>query len=119
MKRGESISRPFNENTTLAVLVTNVQLDKAAVSKLAQMAQDGLARAIHPVHTPYDGDTVFALSTREHPVGSIPKEEILTILGTLAAEAVSQAILRAVSLAKGLPNLPAYTDLMEGHPDAH
>ncbi len=119
MKRGESISRPFSENTTLAVLVTNVQLNKAAVSKLAQMAQDGLARAIHPAHTPYDGDTVFALSTGEHPVGSIPKVEILTILGTLAAEAVSQAILRAVTLAKGLPNLPAYADLMEGKPDAY
>jgi L-aminopeptidase/D-esterase-like protein len=119
MKRGEFLSCPFSQNTTLAVVVTNVQLDKAAVSKLAQMAQDGLARAIYPAHTPYDGDTVFALSTSEHPVGSIPKEETLTLLGTLAAEAVSQAILRAVTRAKGLPNLPAYSDLVEGKPHVY
>ena len=119
MERGESIRRPLGENTTLAVLGTNVQLNKAEVSKLAQMAQDGLARAIHPAHTPYDGDAVFALSTGDYPIGSIPKAEILTTLGTLAAEAISRAILRGVSRAKGLPNLPAYADLTEDKPGAY
>ena len=117
IKRGELISRLLGENTTLAVLATNVLLSKADVNKLAQMAQDGLPRAIHPVHTPYDGDTVFALSTGEYLAGSISKAEVLTVLGTLAAEVVSQAIIRAVVSAKGLPNLPAYTDLLEGQTD--
>ncbi|HVN81898.1 MAG TPA: P1 family peptidase [Terriglobia bacterium] len=119
IKRGEPICRPLGENTTLAVLGTNVQLNKAEVTKLAQMGQDGLARAIHPAHTHYDGDAVFALSTGEYFVGTIPRVEILTTLGILAAEAVSQAILRAVSHAKGLPNLPAHADLTEGKPDAN
>ena len=113
IKRGEFVSQLLGGNTTLAVVATNAQLSKAEVSKLAQMAQDGVARVIQPAHTAFDGDALFALSTGERPVESTLKAEMLTILGTLAAEAVSQAILRAVICAKGLPNLPACVDLGE------
>ena len=50
-------------NTTIAVVATNARLDKASAERLAMMAQDGLARSIRPVHTPHDGDTVFAIAT--------------------------------------------------------
>ena len=53
-------------NTTIAVVATNARLDKASANRLAMMAQDGLARSIRPVHTPQDGDTVFAVATGTH-----------------------------------------------------
>jgi L-aminopeptidase/D-esterase-like protein len=92
-------------NTTLAVVATNALLTKAQASKIAQMAQDGLARAIYPTHTMYDGDTVFALAT-----GDVAAADVTTI-GTLAADVVSDAIVRAVAAAKGIPGYPAARDL--------
>jgi L-aminopeptidase/D-esterase-like protein len=89
------------ENTTLAVVAVNASLTKAQATKIAQMAQDGLARAIRPVHTMFDGDAVFALAT-----GGV--EADISILGACAAEALSRAILRAVQMAApagGLPGL--------------
>lgn len=93
-------------NTTLVIVATNARLSKAQAQKLAQMAQDGLARSISPVHTPYDGDTVFALAT-----GDRAAEADLLRLGALAAEMVSEAIGRAVEAARSLPGLPARRDL--------
>jgi L-aminopeptidase/D-esterase-like protein len=92
-------------NTTLAVVATNAALTKAQATKIAQMAQDGFARAIYPAHTMYDGDTVFALAT-----GELPGADVTTI-GTLAADAVSEAIVRAVKSATGIPGYPAARDL--------
>ncbi len=80
--------------TTLGVVATDARLSKAAACKLAQMAHDGLARSINPVHTPSDGDTVFALAT-----GSQAAARHLTVLGTLAAEVMAMAIVRAVRAA--------------------
>jgi L-aminopeptidase/D-esterase-like protein len=80
--------------TTIAVVATDAVLDKAEATKVAQMAHDGLARAIRPLHTPGDGDTVFALATgasgRRVPVG---------IVGALAADALERAVLRGVRAA--------------------
>jgi len=87
-------------NTTLGVVATNACLNKEQVNKLAQMAQDGLARAINPSHTMFDGDTVFALSLG-NKVGD------LTTLGTAAAEMVADAIVRAVKQAETLAGIPA------------
>jgi len=70
------------------------------------MAQDGIARAIVPAHTPWDGDTVFALATGEL-AGSVD----LTLVGALAAEMTADAIVRAARAAEGLPGLPAARDL--------
>lgn len=91
-------------NTTLAVVMTNAALDKLQATKVAQMAQDGLARAISPAHTQFDGDLVFALS-----VGA--KAADLNTLGTAASEATAQAILRAVRTARSLGGVPALRDL--------
>jgi L-aminopeptidase/D-esterase-like protein len=87
-------------NTVIGVVATNAKLTKEEVNKVAQMAQDGLARAIRPSHTPYDGDTIFALAT-----GQV--ESNLGLVGALAAEVTSQAIRRAVRLATSLDGVPA------------
>ena len=100
--------------TTLGVIATDAVLSKAQVNKVAQMAHDGLARAINPVHTAGDGDTVFALAT-----GSSGRAGNVTLVGALAAEVMATAIVRAVRAAtalhgdgpSGLPDLPAAADL--------
>ena len=95
----------WGEHTTLAVVATNASFSKTAMQKVAQMGHDGMARAINPVHLPVDGDTIFALSTDQL------KGSHLGQVGGLAAEAISQAILRAVLKAKGIPGFPAHSDL--------
>ena len=97
--------------TTLGVVATDAVLTKVQANKLAQMAHDGLARTINPVHTMSDGDTVFALAT-----GASSKTAHLTLLGALGAEVMAAAVLRAVRAATrlsgpGLPDLPAAGDL--------
>lgn len=97
--------QPFRA-TTLTVIATNVALDKTSLSKLAMMANTGPARAINPYHTNGDGDQVLTVSTnRVKPAVS------LTALGAVAAEAASQAILRAVEQATGIDGWPAVRDL--------
>jgi L-aminopeptidase/D-esterase-like protein len=88
-------------NTGIGVVATNAALTKVEATKVAQMAQDGLARTIRPAHTMLDGDTIFALSTGN-------KKLDVTTIGSFAAEAMAQAILRAVKMAEpagGLPGL--------------
>ncbi len=81
-------------NTTIAVVATNARLDKASAQRLAVMAQDGLARSIRPVHTPHDGDAVFAIATGRHDLGDDPLA--LGELGTLAADCLARAVARGV-----------------------
>jgi L-aminopeptidase/D-esterase-like protein len=81
-------------NTTIAVVATNARLDKASAQRMAMMAQDGLARSIRPVHTPQDGDTVFAVATGTHDLGIDPLA--LGELGTLAADCLARAVARGV-----------------------
>jgi L-aminopeptidase/D-esterase-like protein len=76
------------------------------VTKVAQMAQDGLARTIYPAHTTRDGDTVFSLAT-----GAWSGSADVTVVGALAADAMAEAILRAVRSAASLPGLPSVSDL--------
>lgn len=102
----QSDSSPSASNTVIGVVATNASLTKAQATKVAQMAHDGLARAIWPAHTPWDGDTIFTLATGRDGVNA----EVLEI-GALAAEAVSDAIVRAVRAADGLPGLPSARDL--------
>jgi L-aminopeptidase/D-esterase-like protein len=96
-------------NTTIAVVATNAVLTKAQATKVAQMAQDGFARAIYPSHTPGDGDTVFSLAT-----GTWTGEPSVFVIGALAADVVSEAILRAVRNATGLPGIPSVSELGDG-----
>ena len=92
------------QNTTIGVVATNARLTKAQATKIAQMAQDGLARAIYPAHTMADGDVIFALAT-----GGIDNADVSRI-GALAADAVSDAIVRAVRAAASIPGYPAARD---------
>ncbi len=92
-------------NTTLAIVATNATLTKQATNKVAELAQNGLARAIRPVHTLFDGDTVFALATGE--LGAVD----VNIVGSFAAEVLATAIRRAVLAAEPLGGLPSATDI--------
>jgi L-aminopeptidase/D-esterase-like protein len=93
-------------NTTIAVVATNARLTKVQASRMALMADDGLARAINPAHTPADGDTVFALAT-----GRWQGQADVSTIGALAAEALSEAIVRAATQASGSGGLPSARDL--------
>ncbi|MBN1886496.1 MAG: P1 family peptidase [Thermoflexales bacterium] len=92
------------ENTVIGVVATNVRLSKEEITKVAQMADDGLARAVCPAHTMYDGDTFFALSTGR-------KKADVNIIGAYAAEVVAQAIVRAVQCAEPAGGLPSAASL--------
>ena len=100
------------ENTTLAVVATDAELTPAEARRLAVMAQDGLARAIRPVHTPFDGDVVFVLATGRRALPD-PRPFSLTRLGALAADCVARAIARGVFAAAAWPgaDTPAWNDL--------
>jgi L-aminopeptidase/D-esterase-like protein len=89
------------ESTTLVIVATDVALNKAQAKRLAVMAQSGLSRAIYPVHTPLDGDVVFAASTGRRPLGD--PHLGLTGLGAVAANVVARAIARGVFAATALP----------------
>jgi D-aminopeptidase len=96
-------------NTTLVVVATDAALTKPQARHLAVMAQDGLARAIHPVHTPFEGDIVFAASTGQRPLGN-PRFD-LTAIGSAAAQVAARAIARGVfeAAALALPGtVPSY-----------
>jgi L-aminopeptidase/D-esterase-like protein len=96
------------ENTTIGVVATNAVLTKVEATKVAQMAHDGYARAISPVHTPGDGDTIFALAT-----GTLAGEGNASLVGALAAEVMADAIVRAATQATGLPGIPAARDVQK------
>lgn len=94
------------ENTTIGVVATNATLTKAQAKKVAQMAQDGMARAISPAHTMGDGDTIFAMATGERA-----ETADVTTIGALAADVLAEAIVRAVREAKGIAGYPSVRDL--------
>lgn len=91
------------ENTVIGTIATNARLNKAEVNKVAQMAHDGIARAINPAHTMFDGDTIFALAT-----GEIPSNP--TVIGAFAAEVMAKAIRQAILHATGLDGVRAVND---------
>ena len=94
-------------STTLAVVATNVELTKTALTKLAMMANCGAGRAIRPYHTTGDGDQLFALSTAR-----LQRPDIsLTVLGSLAADLIAEAIVRGVRAATSVEGWPAVRDL--------
>ena len=100
----QAVDNRFVGNTTLAVIATNAAFEKAALCKIAGMGHDGLARTIRPVHTSIDGDSVYAVS-----VGSVQADQEL--VGALAAEMVSEAVVRAVRSAESAYGFPAARDL--------
>lgn len=94
------------ENTTIGIVATNATLTKVQATRMARMAQDGLARAVVPAHTSVDGDTIFAMAT-----GRRQGAANVDVIGALAADAMAQAIVRAVRAATGIPGFPAARDL--------
>lgn len=105
-------------NTTIGVIATDSALSKAECRRLAVVAQDGLARAVHPAHSMFDGDTFFALSTGKRELapagevfGEIGRAGRLDELCTVAADVVSRAITHAILAATAIPGLPAYRDV--------
>jgi len=98
------VENKFTGNTTLAVVMTNAYFEKAQLCKIAGMAHDGYARSIRPVHTSADGDSIYAVS-----LGNVQADQDL--IGSLAAEVVSEAILRAVTQAESAYGYPAARDL--------
>jgi len=89
----ENIKDLFSMNTTLGVVMTNVKLDKAMLKKIADMAHDGMARTVNPVHTMYDGDMIFVFTTNE-------VKSDLNKTGILAAQTISDAILNGIEAVK-------------------
>ena len=98
------VENKFTGNTTLTVVMTNAYFEKAQLCKIAGMAHDGYARSIRPVHTSADGDSIYAVS-----LGNVQADQDLS--GSLAAEVVSEAILRAVTQAESAYGYPAARDL--------
>jgi L-aminopeptidase/D-esterase-like protein len=93
----------WGENTTLGIVATNARLTKPQANKVAQMAHDGLARVIEPVHTTVDGDVVFAAS-----VGAV--EALVDVVGAWGARVMQVAILRAVRSAVGISGIPSISE---------
>ena len=100
----QAVDNKFTGNTTLAVIITNAKFSKTQLCKIAGMGHDGMARSIRPVHTSADGDSIYAVS-----VGEVEADQDL--VGLLGAEAVSEAITRAVKHAEGAYGYPAAADL--------
>lgn len=101
----EKKSKDFSmKNTTIGVVATNGLLSKPEANKVAQMAQNGLARSINPIHTMYDGDTIFTMST-----GKVKSD--VNLIGTLSSEVVSRAITNAILSTNSYKNILSYKDL--------
>src|SRR5574338_52486 len=100
------IDDPVFHSPTLAVVATNVAVDKTRLTKLAMMANTGAARTIAPYHTNGDGDQFYAFSTNR-----VERDVSLTVLGSLAADVLSTAIARGVLMATGVPGWKSVRDL--------
>ena len=93
------------ENTTIGVIATNAILTKPEANKVSELGQNGLARSINPIHTNFDGDTLFTMAT-----GRVKKD--VNLVGTLASEVVSRAITNGIMASKGYKNIPSYNDII-------
>ena len=98
------VENKFTGNTTIGVVITNAAFNKTQLCKIASMAHNGYARSIRPVHTSADGDSIYAISAGNEPIDQ-------DLVGTLAAEVMSEAIIRAAESAEGAYGFPAMRDL--------
>lgn len=106
MKQGVTKGGFSIDNTTIGIVATNAKLDKAGCKKVSQMAHNGYAKAIFPIHTPHDGDTIFTMATGEIETGAD-----LTLIGSIAVEVMEKSILNAVKNAKQINGIPSYNEL--------
>ncbi|MEI6876819.1 MAG: P1 family peptidase, partial [Spirochaetota bacterium] len=105
------------KNTTIACIATNVKLTKAQAQKIAEMAHDGMARAIRPSHTMFDGDTVFVLGTGLLDLDTLNQKAVwgnaaanVTKLGAAAADVLARAIVKAIVHAETVGTVGSYKD---------
>jgi L-aminopeptidase/D-esterase-like protein len=101
-------------NTTIAIVATDVDLTRIELKRVAIMASDGFARALRPVHTPFDGDLVFAVSTAKKKLDSQWRQRDVMRLGSIAADCLARAIARGVYEAQSLGQAKSYRDLFKG-----
>lgn len=106
MKSGFSKGGFGVDNTTIGIVATNAKLNKAQCKKISQMAHNGYAKSIFPVHTPHDGDTIFTMATGEI-------EADITLLGSLATEVVEKSVINAIKNAMGVKNILSYKDISQ------
>lgn len=99
------------ENTTIGVVATNAKLTKSEAQRVAIMAQDGYARSIRPVHTPFDGDTVFAASTGQWGKDIEARADLVNRIGLVAADCLARAVARGVYEATALGGMPSYREV--------
>jgi L-aminopeptidase/D-esterase-like protein len=98
------------ENTTLAIVATDADLSRVELKRIAIMAHDGFSRALRPIHTPFDGDIVFALSTGAKKIEAPFRAYEILRLGHMAADCIARAIARGVYEARTLGATPGYRD---------
>ena len=96
-------------NTTLAIVATDADLTRSEARRVAVMAQDGLARAMRPAHTPFDGDSVFALATAARPLAE-PRPRAVARIGSMAADTLARAVARGVYHARTLGDITCWRD---------
>lgn len=103
-------------NTTLAVIVTNIKMNRDELMKVAELAHDGMARAIFPVHTNFDGDIVFAISPNsENSIESkLNRFDLVNKVGLYASNILIEAINNSIINAEGIKDFPSYKDLQNG-----
>lgn len=104
MKKGVNKGSFNIDNTTIGAVVTNAKLSKAECKKISQMAHNGFAKSIFPIHTPHDGDTIFTLATGE-------VEADITLLGSIASEVVEKSVISAIKNASKTNNILSYNEI--------
>jgi L-aminopeptidase/D-esterase-like protein len=105
-------ARP-RENTTIAIVATDAALSRVELKRVAIMAADGFARALRPVHTPFDGDLVFAVTTAKTKIAEPRPRDVMRI-GMIAADCLSRAIARGIYEAQTLGAMKSYKDHFAG-----
>ncbi|MEF9991514.1 MAG: P1 family peptidase, partial [Peptostreptococcaceae bacterium] len=105
MKQGVNKGGFNIDNTTIGIVATNANLTKAQCKKISQMSHNGYAKAIFPIHTPHDGDTIFTIATGEI-------EADITLLGSLATEVVEKSIINGIKNAKSINNIPSFNEII-------
>ncbi|KYG62457.1 peptidase T4 [Bdellovibrio bacteriovorus] len=107
----DSLTNQAGENTTIGLVATNAKLTKAEAQRVAIMAQDGYTRSIRPIHTPFDGDTVFAAAMGTWGQDIEARADLVNRIGLVAADCLARAVGRGVYEASPLGALPAYREV--------
>jgi len=106
-------ARPM-QNTTIAIVATDADVSRVELQRIAIMAADGFARALRPIHTPFDGDIVFAVSTAKQALSGMRQRDVMR-LGSIAADCLARAIARGVYEAESLGNARSYRETFGGN----